>query len=769
MDSVRRHRAARPRVRKSRSLSVAAVTLLAMAGVAVTNSAEAAVPFEVQSLDGSGNNVANPTWGQANTPYSRVAPARYADGRSQPVSGPNSRFISNRVFNDVNQNVFSERQVTAWGWTWGQLLDHTFGLRLGRAPGDPAGEAADIPFNSSDPLEEFTNTLGVIPFVRSDPAPGTGVTNPREQVNTLSSYIDAFAVYSGFNARLDWLREGPLDGDPTNNNARLLMQDNYLPRASARGNPATAPAMEIDGILRANPANAMVAGDVRANENLFLTATHTLLAREHNRIVNSLPSSLSEEEKFQIARRVVIAEQQYITYNEWLPAMGVRLPAYTGYKPNVDASLSNEFATVGYRVHSQIHGEMEVVAEADRYTPAELDAFRAQGVEVVEEGDEVELVIPLNRGFFNPDLLPAIGLGPMLQAIGGEPQYKNEEMIDNQLRSVLFQVPVSGNPDCLDGPGLPECFNGVLDLGAIDVERGRDHGMPSYNQLRQAYGLPAKTSFTAITGESSAAFPPGTGVNNPASLGFPQLFDVFNAEVDQADEEAVEGTPVDFNRASPLAARLQAIYGNVNNVDAFVGALAEPHVRGSELGELQRAIWTREFQRLRDGDRFFYGNQMAALDFIRTTYGIDFRRNLGDLIAQNTDIPRAELPFNVFFADGNVPPASCRVTYRVDTQWNTTPTSGGFSVTMSITNTGATPIPAGWTLRFVFPNGQQITQSWNGVAAQDGARVPITNAPWNGRLNPGQTLDGIGFNATWDTTNNRPTMFSVNTTTCSTG
>jgi Animal haem peroxidase/Cellulose binding domain len=767
MDTDRRRRTGRRRLRKP--IFGAVVALVTGAGVALTNPAGAAVPFEVQSLDGSGNNAANPAWGQTNTPYSRVAAARYADGRSQPVAGPNARYVSNRVFNDVTQNVFSERQVTAWGWTWGQFLDHTFGLRLGRAPGDPAGETANIPFNSADPLEEFTNTLGVIPFARSDPAPGTGATNARQQVNTASSYVDAFAVYSGTNARLDWLREGPVDGNPANNNGRLLLQNSYLPRANARGNASTAPAMEVDGILRANPASAMVAGDVRANENLFLTATHTLFAREHNRIVNALPASLSEEDKFQIARRVIIAEQQYITYNEWLPAMGISLPGYAGYNPGVNASLSNEFATVGYRVHSQIHGEMEVAADADRYTPAQLAAFEAQGVEVVSEGDEVELVIPLNRGFFNPDLLPAVGLGPMLQAIGGEPQYKNEEMIDNQLRSVLFQVPVSGNPQCLDGPELPACFDGVVDLGAIDIERGRDHGMPSYNQLRQAYGLPARTSFTAITGEASAAFPPGTGVDNPASLGFPQLFDVFDAEVDQADEDAVEGTPTRFTRAAPLAARLQAVYGNVNNVDAFVGAVSEPHVPGTEFGELQRAIWTREFQRLRDGDRFFYGNQGAALDFIRTTYGIDFRRSLGDLIAQNSDVPRADLPGNVFFAEGDVPPASCRVTYRVDTQWNTTPTSGGFGVTLGITNTGSTPIPDGWTLRFVFPSGQQITEFWNSSVAQDGARVPVVNAAWNARINPGQTAGGVGFSATWSGTNTRPPAISVNTTRCTVG
>lgn len=719
--------------------------------------------IEVQSLDGSGNNRANPTWGQANRPYSRVAPARYVDGRSQPFGGPNSRAVSNRVFNDINQNIFSERQVSAWGWTWGQLLDHTFGLRLGRSPGDPAGETANIPFNPNDALEDFTNTLGHIPFVRSDPAAGTGVNNVRQQVNTENSYIDAEVVYGTNNTRLDWLREGSVDGNPTNNSARLLMQDNYLPRRDARGNPATAPVMEIDGSLRANPNRAMVAGDVRANENLFLTATQTLMAREHNRIVSRLPASLSQEEKFQIARRVVIAEQQYITYNEWLPAMGVNLPAYTGYKSNIDATLSNEFATVGYRVHSMIHGEAEIVTEADRYTPEELEAFEEQGIEVVLEDDEVELVIPLNRAFFNPDLVPNIGLGPVLKSIGGEPQYKNEEMIDNQLRSVLFQIPVPGNPECLDGPTLPQCFRGVVDLGAIDVERGRDHGMPTYNQLRQAYGLPAKTSFTAITGESSSAFPPGTGPDSRASLEFRSITDVFNAEVDRDDEDAMEGTPTNVVRKAPLAAQLRALYGNVNNVDAFTGALAERHGSSSDLGELQRAIWTREFTRLRDGDRFFFGND-PGLTQIRNLYGIDFRTNLGDVIARNSDIPRAELPVNVFFDRGFAPPTSCRVNYRVVSQWST-----GFETDISITNTGSTPFDA-WALRFTYNNGQVISQAWNSINEQEGLRVPLTNASWNGTLAPGQTLSGVGYVATWNgVTNQRPNRFSINTTQCSTG
>jgi hypothetical protein len=77
------------------------------------------------------------------------------------------------------------------------------------------------------------------------------------------------------------------------------------------------------------------------------------------------------------------------------------------------------------------------------------------------------------------------------------------------------------------------------------------------------------------------------------------------------------------------------MYGNVNNVDAFAGMVAEPHVAGSEFGELQRAIWAREFQRLRDGDRFFFGND-PVLDDILNTYGIDYRHTLAEIIELNT-------------------------------------------------------------------------------------------------------------------------------------
>ena len=388
----------------------------------------------------------------------------------------------------------------------------------------------------------------------------------------------------------------------------------------------------------------MVAGDVRANENIALTALHTLFAREHNRIVSLLPPYLSAEDRFQIARRVVGAEIEYITYTQFLPALGVQLAPYRGYDPTVNPGLSNEFAVVGYRAHSMIHGEFDTTVGATRYTDAELAAFAARGVVVERDGDQVTLTIPLAAAFGNPDLLQDLGLGPVFRSLS-ERQYKNDEQIDNALRSVLFQIPKPGIPDptvCGAPVVNPDCFSGVSDLGAIDIARGRDHGMPSYNDLRRAYGLAPKASFVEITGEATQSFPadplidPQSPINDPNILDFTELRDAGGNIVDPgsqaAEEEVVVGT-----RRTTLAARLKALYGTVDRLDAFVGMVSERHVNGTEFGELQLAIWKKQFAAIRDGDRFFYQADPMLL-VLNAAFGIDAHRTLAEIVKLNTGV-----------------------------------------------------------------------------------------------------------------------------------
>lgn len=105
--------------------------------------------------------------------------------------------------------------------------------------------------------------------------------------------------------------------------------------------------------------------------------------------------------------------------------------------------------------------------------------------------------------------------------------------------------------------------------------------------------------------------------------------------------------------------------------------------------------------------------------------------------------------------------SSCKVTYTITNQW-----PGGFGANIAITNTGSTAIN-GWTLTFSFPNGQTITQLWNGSYTQSGSAVTVTNLSYNASIAPGATLSSApGFNGSWNGTNSAPTSFKLNGVTC---
>lgn len=610
------------------------------------------------SLDGYGNNADQPQLGASGQPYHRLAPASYSDGVGAMMHGPNLRYISNRVFADGAQNIFSENSVTQWAYNWGQFIDHSVGLK------DTGDEVIEVAFDEFDPLEHFNNSAQSLKITRTAIADGTGTgaDNPREQQNTVSSYIDAWAVYGGTEERLEWLREGPVDNDLSNNGAHLLLTDaGHLPTADIRGDAAAAPIMERVGRLMATPnadAEIVIAGDIRANENIALTTVQTLFAREHNRLVDALPDTLSEQRRFDIARQLVIATQQYITYNEFLPALGIELPQANGYQADVDPSISNEFATVGYRAHSMIHGEIEMEVDASRYDESTLEYLHAQGIETESDGEQMEVAVPLNVAFANPQLANTLGIDAISAGLGGEPQYNNDEQIDNQLRSVLFQLP---NPDvadpdsCLDGETLNECFLLAMDLGAIDIFRARDHGIPNYNDLREAYGLPRVSSFSELTGESSEEFSDdgvidlADAINDPAIMEFVEIRDIDGNEL-EIGSEAADSEATFARRRTPLAARLKAIYADVDDVDAFVGVVSEPHVTGTDFGELQKAMWEVQFQALRDGDSNFYHWSRSLKEAMRTAsqYALSYEQTLADVIVNNTELSADDIQANMF-------------------------------------------------------------------------------------------------------------------------
>ncbi len=148
-----------------------------------------------------------------------------------------------------------------------------------------------------------------------------------------------------------------------------------------------------------------------------------------------------------------------------------------------------------------------------------------------------------------------------------------------------------------------------------------------------------------VTGEGSEELPAGETIDDPRILDFTSLRNLSGEAIEPGSgERAVSGT-----RRSTLASRLKAIYGSVGNLDAFVGMLAEPHLPGSELGELQQALWRKQFEALRDGDRFFYEND-PVLTEIESAYGITYRRTLAELLSLDAGAYPGRIATDVFYA-----------------------------------------------------------------------------------------------------------------------
>jgi peroxidase len=91
-----------------------------------------------------------------------------------------------------------------------------------------------------------------------------------------------------------------------------------------------------------------------------------------------------------------------------------------------------------------------------------------------------------------------------------------------------------------------------------------------------------------------------------------------------------------------LQKSLQTVYGSINNVDLFIGGLAEKHASGAVVGPTFQAIIADQFQALRTGDRFFWLNQ----GFDSRTASMISNTTLADIMQRNTATPN--LQANVF-------------------------------------------------------------------------------------------------------------------------
>ncbi|MDJ0846218.1 peroxidase family protein [Crocosphaera sp.] len=498
---------------------------------------------EFRSIDGTNNNPNNATWGSVGTNLIRLSGVGYDDGMSVPRGGlnpsilPSPRAISNAISAQSN-SIPNAANVSDWVWQWGQFLDHDLDLSpIGTTEPFNIAVPTGDPFFDPDSLGEQT-----INFNRSEfNVDSFGV---RQQFNEITAYIDASNIYGSDVTRTNQLRTndgtGQLIAETAVNGEKLLM-------LNTGGLPN-------DTRDDSNPEKFFLSGDVRANEQVGLLASHTLFMREHNRLADQIKtrleggdtglveklqeSGLSEGDFiFESARKVVGAQMQVITYNQWLPlVLGENaLDNYSGYNQEVDPGISTEFSTAAFRFgHTMLSPEL---------------------LRVDNNGNMVN-TLSLRESFFNPEEIQQNGIDTLLRGLASQKAEDVDTFLVDDVRNFLFGPPGAGG----------------FDLASLNLQRGRDHGLPDINTVRLALGLMPYSSFLQLTG---------------------------------GDET--------------LAAAFARVYNTVDEVDLWIAGLGEKKINGGLLGETFSRILSDQFTRSRDGDRFFYLNDLDHLTVLDPT------------------------------------------------------------------------------------------------------------------------------------------------------
>ena len=500
---------------------------------------------QFRTINGTCNNLLRPLLGASNTEYRRLKPAQYEDGMSVPVGHaqqangnpfgapwPSARSVSQAIIRDLPR---SSRVLTHIFMLWGQFVDHDLDL-FAEFETTECEESCD--FEETCPLcypitvSRRDGTYGLLGSNRGQCLPLTrsvGVCMrpqnssyeiARQQINQLTHYQDASNVYGSTQEVADSLR---------------LFSDGLLRQGgrtdSLKGNLPVGPE------LSDSDAPFFVAGDVRANEHVALTIMHTIWLREHNRIVRQLAElnpCWDDERLYQEGRKIVGALMQVITYKEFLPLLlgdnGFKtfIGPYSGYNSNVNASVPNSFATATFRFgHTLIKPSF---ARLDNdYTSLSIGK------------------LSLRDSFFNPSqYYISGGTDPILRGLLEERSREADEFLIRVLTTQLF---------------APSNSNLGQDLAARNIQRGREHAIPSYRQFQKYCN------------------------------------DTFSV----SSEFSSSGTEF----------RLQNLYGAEgfrDGIDLWVGGLAEKPMEGSNLGSTFACIIGKTFADLRDGDRFYYEN-----------------------------------------------------------------------------------------------------------------------------------------------------------------
>jgi peroxidase len=271
--------------------------------------------------------------------------------------------------------------------------------------------------------------------------------SPATAINTVTGWLDGSQVY----------------GSDAATAASLRTADGHMAMSEGDNLP----------IVMTEQGPAFAAGDIRAQENPDLTALQVLFVREHNYQVDRLHEehqNWSGDQLYETARAITTAEMVNITYNEFLPHLlgPDAIPDYRGYDPNVDPTITAEFAGAAFRFgHSLVSSD--------------IDAMDDLGANTSAQG--------LAETFFeSPETFVAHGgADGILRNLASDSANELDEHIIDDLRNLLNDPPVS------------------IDLAAINIRRAHDLGLGTLNQTREALGLDPYTSFDQVSSNPETA------------------------------------------------------------------------------------------------------------------------------------------------------------------------------------------------------------------------------------------------------------------------
>ncbi|KAH7636467.1 peroxinectin-like protein 6 [Dermatophagoides farinae] len=525
--------------------------------------------YPYRTIDGSCNNLRNPSWGQSMTQFNRLLPPEYSDGISEfrvSVNGqplPPPRIISLEIFekSDEDDADFSNRWNVMF-MQWGQFVDHDISLAASTRASNGQGLLCCNRTNAQGPLMHPACRPIFLPeedpfysrfdrhcsnFVRSAVGPKNSCNlGYREQTNVVTSFLDASMVYGNDLNRsrlVRSFRDGLLKTEQINGNE-------WLPFDTMNNSLACA-------VRKRHGNNRCVfAGDVRVNQQFGITLLQLMFLREHNRLAKLLAKLnpyWDDEIIYQEARKIVSAEIQHITYNEFLPdALGRNVIRHYGlslqpnghsleYDPNLNPSILNEFGTAAYRWHTLVQKYYHMIT--GRNNPVRR--------------------FEMNRIFNNPTFLyPRDASDQAIRGIVKRPTERFDCAFTEDIKNLLFAQQQETRDDDNQRVGM--------DLVSIDIQRGRDHGMPTYNQIRRLCGLqPVKN--------------------------FRQLKSILS---DDDDWE-----------------HLSRVYSHVDDIDFWVAGNLEKPLQEGILGPTFSCIVGEQFRRLKYGDRFWYENGQMKHSF----------------------------------------------------------------------------------------------------------------------------------------------------------